>query len=187
MKSAFITSWIILSLFIIISLLTANVEFFFYAVVMIALIGLLQWSDKYVSYLSLGLWGFNIWMVLHLLGGLIVIGDHALYGQMLLPLIGEPYHILKYDQVVHAFCYFVFTILVFSVAKYGSRSYNPTVFILVSILAGMGIGSINEILEFIITIFVPDNGVGGYVNTALDIVANAVGACIAGVYLYFKN
>jgi hypothetical protein len=48
-------------------------------------------------------------------------------------------------------------------------------------LAAMGLGAVNEIIEFIAVLSVPDTNVGGYLNTALDLVFNAAGAIIAMV------
>ncbi|MBD3244565.1 MAG: hypothetical protein GF335_01075 [Candidatus Moranbacteria bacterium] len=50
---------------------------------------------------------------------------------------------------------------------------------IVIIMAGMGVGALNEIVEFIISILIKENGVGGYENTALDLIANLIGACVA--------
>jgi hypothetical protein len=46
-------------------------------------------------------------------------------------------------------------------------------------LAAMGLGAVNEIIEFIAVLSVPDTNVGGYLNTALDLCFNAAGAVIA--------
>lgn len=45
--------------------------------------------------------------------------------------------------------------------------------------------SMNEIVEFSATVLVPDTNVGGYENTAIDLVANLLGACLA--IPFFKN
>jgi hypothetical protein len=45
----------------------------------------------------------------------------------------------------------------------------------------MGLGAVNEIIEFIAVLSVPDTNVGGYYNTALDLVFNGAGAVIAMV------
>ena len=46
-------------------------------------------------------------------------------------------------------------------------------------LAAMGLGAVNEIIEFLAVLSVPETNVGGYVNTALDLVFNAGGAVSA--------
>ncbi|MGA7266168.1 MAG: hypothetical protein WBX21_00310, partial [Aestuariivirga sp.] len=46
-------------------------------------------------------------------------------------------------------------------------------------LASMGLGAVNEIVEFSAVMLVPHTNVGGYYNTALDLVFNALGAIFA--------
>jgi hypothetical protein len=43
----------------------------------------------------------------------------------------------------------------------------------------MGLGAVNEIIEFVAVLSVPDTNVGGYLNTALDLIFNALGAIVA--------
>jgi hypothetical protein len=52
-----------------------------------------------------------------------------------------------------------------------------------SCLAGMGLGALNEMLEFFVVLTIPDTNVGGYVNTGWDLVFNALGAAIAVVLI----
>ena len=46
---------------------------------------------------------------------------------------------------------------------------------------------INELLEFIATVLVPETGVGGYVNTSLDLVSDLIGAILAMVIIRLKK
>ena len=48
----------------------------------------------------------------------------------------------------------------------------------------MGLGAMNEIIEFIAVLLIPETNVGGYENTGWDLVSNAVGAVIAALLLY---
>ena len=50
---------------------------------------------------------------------------------------------------------------------------------LVLVMAGLGFGAFNEILEFLVMCAVPKAGVGGYVNTSLDLCSNMIGAIMA--------
>ena len=43
----------------------------------------------------------------------------------------------------------------------------------------MGLGALNEIVEFTAVLTVPNTNVGGYYNTALDLVFNGAGAACA--------
>ncbi len=47
----------------------------------------------------------------------------------------------------------------------------------------MGLGALNESVEFIATITIPETNVGGCLNTGWDLVANAVGATLAAVVI----
>jgi hypothetical protein len=45
----------------------------------------------------------------------------------------------------------------------------------------MGLGALNEIIEFSAVMLVPNTNVGGYYNTALDLAFNGLGAVTATV------
>ena len=55
------------------------------------------------------------------------------------------------------------------------------------VMAGFGIGALNEMIEFIATVLVPETGVGGFINTSLDLVADFVGAVLAIIYIRIKK
>jgi len=48
-------------------------------------------------------------------------------------------------------------------------------------------GALNEILEFIVSIAVPQSGVGGYMNTSLDLCADLIGAVLGLLYIYWRE
>lgn len=50
-------------------------------------------------------------------------------------------------------------------------------------LAGLGIGAINETVEFLTTTAHQGAHVGGYTNTGWDLVANTIGIAIATMVL----
>jgi hypothetical protein len=45
----------------------------------------------------------------------------------------------------------------------------------------MGIGALNEVVEFAIALNVEASNVGGYLNTGRDLVANMLGAAVAAL------
>jgi hypothetical protein len=47
----------------------------------------------------------------------------------------------------------------------------------------MGLGAMNELVEFAATLLVPETNVGGYFNTGWDLVSNLVGVVIAAVLI----
>ena len=46
---------------------------------------------------------------------------------------------------------------------------------------GLGVGAINEMIEFLITLLPGDSNVGGFSNTGWDLVANTAGAATAAL------
>ena len=182
MKKAIIAGYILIVLFVLLSLIRQNYEFVGYSLILVPFIVLVHLTDSRFDYTQLGLWCLNAWMLSHLLGGLASIGGVRLYDFMLISLVGEPYNIFKYDQLVHMFCYFAMALLVWSVVKKtASSDASPVVIGIIVALAASGIGGINEIIEFAMVVFLNNQGVGGYHNTALDIVANFIGACIGAL------
>jgi hypothetical protein len=102
---------------------------------------------------------------------------------------GEPSGWLKYDQIVHAYGFGVATWLCWqglcgALRPLVGDTPHPTPGLMVLVAAaGMGLGALNEVVEFIATRITVTN-VGGYVNTGWDLIFNAVGASIAAAILY---
>ncbi|OVE74948.1 hypothetical protein BVX95_00805 [archaeon D22] len=182
-KRSILFSWVLLAAFIIAALIRKNYEFLFYASSLILLVLIIQISDKKFDYPKIALWGMNSWLILHLLGGMAKIGSTRLYDFMLLDIIGEPYHILKYDQFVHAYCYFFAAFFIYTLIKKEAPKMQWGLAVFLTIVASIGIGGINEIIEFMAVVLVDSNGVGGYYNTAIDLVANTIGAIFAIPFL----
>jgi hypothetical protein len=57
---------------------------------------------------------------------------------------------------------------------------------IILVMAGLGMGALNEIVEFIVSSLVPRSGVGGYINTALDLCADLVGALLGLLYIRWR-
>jgi uncharacterized membrane protein YjdF len=55
------------------------------------------------------------------------------------------------------------------------------------VLAASSLGAVNEIIEFLAVILLGSEGVGGYTNTAIDLVANLLGAIVGTVYMYRRQ
>ena len=45
--------------------------------------------------------------------------------------------------------------------------------------ASMGIGGLNEVIEFFLTLTLPETNIGGYINTGWDLVSNLAGVVVA--------
>ena len=168
-------------------LASLNYEFLIYVGVIIFFLCLIGISLKKVDYTLGSLVGLTVWSSLHLAGGGITIGEGRLYDLMLIRL-SETYPIFRYDQVVHIWGFGTSTLVVFFLlaGKLKKPAENPIALGIVLVMAGLGMGALNEILEFAVTIWVPQSGVGGYLNTSLDLCANLIGAILALVNIRLR-
>jgi len=114
----------------------------------------------------------------HLAGGLVGVGHDVLYNASL----GGP--AFRYDHPVHAAGVFLgaLAIWVLLVAPAVGSAQRRTG-IAMSVLGGLGLGALNETIEFLTTVAHAGAHVGGYANTGWDLVCNVIGAVAAGVVL----
>ncbi len=184
LKSPYLLSFILAGLLLVLSLALQNNEFLLYAVTVIALVTVIYKTDQYFAFPRLGLWLFNLWLILHILGGLASYRDTRFYDLILVDLVGAPYHVLKYDQFVHFYCYVVIAMLMWRVVQKIARpDANRTVICVVNVLAASSLGALNEVIEFSAVVLLDSDGVGGYTNTAIDLVANLLGAIVGTFYM----
>jgi putative membrane protein len=168
----------------IVYLIKANYEFVIYIVVAGLALWLVIFGDKHLNFHPIAVGGFSLWVFFHMIGGSLSINGIRLYDSIIIPLIGEPYNILKYDQAIHIFCYMVIALLLYGVAKSYFKKENWFTFLIV-VLAATGIGALNEIFELFAVIVAGSTGVGGYFNNALDLIFNLIGSII-GVFIAKK-
>ena len=158
-----------------------NFEFIVYIATMVGLIALVALSLRKAEYPAPMLWALSVWGLLHMAGGGVPVAGSVLYNLHLVPLVEtEQYFILKYDQVVHAYGFGVTAWLLHHLLTRHFPDTRGTATALVfPALGAMGLGAVNEIIEFSAVLLVPDTNVGGYYNTALDLCFNALGAVVA--------
>ncbi len=187
-KLPYLLGFCLAGLLVLLTLFLRNYEFLLYAITATVLVTILYRTDRYFGFEAIGLWLFNVWLILHSLGGLASWKGTRFYDIVLVDLVGEPYDILRYDQFVHVFCYVVMAILMWSVVRKISRAdANPATVCVVTILAASSIGALNEVIEFAAVIVTGTTGVGGYTNTALDLVANLLGAILGTLYMDYRH
>ena len=171
---------------IIYNLSLGNLEFLGYGLVIGLLYFILLKADKYYNFSTSSIWLFSIWVFTHFLGGNLYVKETRLYDLILINILGDPFYILKYDQLIHAYTYFVIGILVYQMMSKHFQKGHKKSLILFAILASCGVGLLNEILEFSMVVFADAaDAVGDYYNTALDLVFNLIGAII-GVWFISK-
>jgi len=161
-----------------------NYEFLLYIGVIVVFFVLILFTNERVRYTNGILWGLTLWGLLHMCGGGIPVGDKVLYGQMLIPL-SDTYPVFRFDQLVHIIGFGVATLLIYHLLKPLLRPdlKQWTALSIVVVMAGLGVGALNEVVEFLAVVLVPETGVGGYENTALDLVADLIGAVLALAYI----
>ena len=164
-----------------------NYEFIIYVGVIVLLLCLIGGSIRKVDYTLGSLVGLTVWSTLHLAGGSITIGAGRLYDVMLIRL-SETYPVWRYDQLVHIWGFGASTLVVFSLLRSSLKRplEHPVALGIVLVMAGLGMGALNEILEFAVTICVPQSGVGGYMNTSLDLCADLIGAILGLLYIRLR-
>lgn len=186
-----------------------NLEFVFYIAVMTILIASVALIHARIGLSSGLLWALSIWGALHMAGGLVSVPAHwptdgefrVLYSWWIVPRevvqAGEAGGWLKFDQLIHAYGFGVATWLSWqalcgAVGQAGaaggaSPRLRPTPGLMVLIAAaGMGLGALNEVVEFVATRITVTN-VGGYVNTGWDLVYNGLGAGVAAAIIYARG
>ncbi|MGI8683988.1 MAG: hypothetical protein ACR2MO_02610, partial [Acidimicrobiales bacterium] len=94
------------------------------------------------------LWALAVWGLVHMAGGIIPLGgDRVLYNARFGP------DLFRYDRFVHAFGFGSATLACGKVLRHwlpdGRFDLTPTGIV---VLAGMGVGGINEIAEFVATL-----------------------------------
>ena len=170
-----------------------NTEFLMYAVVMLIFIAIVYALHRCIRFSPLALWLLAVWGLLHMCGGTIPVDPSltdayraaatdadrptaaVLYSMRVHP------DLPKYDQIIHAFGFFSATIACFQalLSLLSAPRTIPTA--IAAALMGIGLGAINEVIEFIAVLSMPETNVGGYTNTAWDLVANTIGATLAAI------
>lgn len=162
-----------------------NAEFIIYTVVVALAAALVVYIDaRRVRIPAWILWCLSVWGLAHMLGGNLPLtrsdGEPiVLYSLWLIPFNATEGY-LKYDQVIHVFGFFttacLCAVLLQPLLRQEKRAaVGPYA---LSAFASMGLGALNEVVEFGAVLALPDTNVGGYINTGWDLVCNTVGAAI---------
>ncbi|MDA0787307.1 MAG: DUF2238 domain-containing protein [Proteobacteria bacterium] len=164
---------------------TGNSEFLWYIVTLLILVTLVGAGQRKAAFPTAILWALSLWGLVHMAGGGVPVGDSVLYAHVVVPVfISGDIMLLRYDQIVHFYGFGVTAWLLWYLLRKHFPVMDQTRSIYVfAALGSMGLGAVNEMIEFAAVVMFPQTNVGGYVNTALDLVFNAVGAVFAMIVL----
>ena len=144
-----------------------------YPLTVVAAVAGIAAIDKRVGLSRTALVGLWLWGLGHIAGGMVGLeGTRVLYNAELL-------YPLHFDNVVHFIGFGAAGLTAWEAFRV--RLPAPwMVFVMVSLL-GQGVGAVNEVVEYIIAKTVEDSNIGGFDNTGRDLIANLLGAGVAGV------
>ena len=165
-------------------------EFVMYVFVMVVLLVPVLTLHRNVGLHPLALWGLSLWGLAHMSGGLMPVPESW-------PIKGESYVLynwwiipehLKYDQLIHAYGFALTTWICWQALRRACAlrgiDVQPTLGLLtLCAAAGMGFGALNEVIEFLATLTIPETNVGGYENTGWDLVSNLTGCIVAALLI----
>ncbi len=158
-----------------------NYEFISYVGVLtffLILIGLMHLRFHFTTGV---LTGMSIWGLLHMSGGSLIVNGSVLYKYQI-------FSFLRFDQFVHLWGFGFATLLAYYVLRpYLNKERNIIAISVLLVFIGMGIGALNEIIEFVAVLTFTKTGVGGYYNNMWDMVFNTFGAIIAVLYINLKR
>ena len=180
---------IYLPVFAILAANRGNYEFVLYAAVVLVLAVWILVKQRAVRFDLLTLWGLTIWGLLHMAGGNCYVAGEKLYELQLIRITPPPCEVLRYDHVVHLFGFGVATLVCYHLLEpyLRERMARDWGLIALVVLMGTGVGAVNEILEFVAVLLVPETGVGGYENTMLDLVFNLIGGVAAAAWIAHRR
>ena len=162
---------------------TGNREFLWYVITLLILVALVGVGQRKAAFPSAILWSLSLWGFVHMAGGGVPVGDSVLYAHVVLPIFqaGEVVF-LRYDQLVHFYGFAITAWLLWHLLRrhFPEMDGSTSIYVFAA-LGSMGLGAVNEMIEFAAVVMFPQTNVGGYVNTALDLVFNAGGATAAMV------
>jgi hypothetical protein len=126
--------------------------------------------------------GIVIAAVLHLGGGLVNVGHNVLYNASIGPFskaLGT--HYFQYDHLAHAYVSFIVAFTCWTLlAAPQEATHHRRDLVILAVGTALGLGALNEVVEFLATLAHHGAHVGGYFNTGWDLICNLIGAAGAG-------
>lgn len=170
-----------------IALSQGNAEFVFYTVAMVFYIAGVLWLDARIGLSTLAFWLLATWGLLHMAGGIVPIPASVTDGEKnVLYALRLAEWLPRYDQIVHTFGFFSATVTCAEALRAAIKTRLSVGLAIGCALMGMGLGAVNEIVEFVAVLSMPKTGVGGYMNTGWDLVCNGLGSVCGAVLSWWR-
>ena len=163
-------------------------EFLLYLSVIVILLAILLKTLDRSKLDNLALWLLSIWGLLHMVGGGVKINGTTVYAMRLIPIfqgaVSELY-VLKMDQVIHFYGFFVAAFVLYQGLSTMIKNKKSKAGIFYAWAGSMGLGALNEVIEFIALLSITYTGVGGVYNMGLDLMFNCAGALVGSLFGYY--
>lgn len=180
-------TWVYTAIFSLNALVRGNVEFIYYTAVMVTSISLILFINRRMHFYPVVLMSLSLLGLLHLLGGNIMLGDTRLYDFFFIP------DVFRYDNLMHMLGSAIMVLLAHALLspvlpdEFENRNRGGY-YVVLLVLVGMGLGAINEIIEFFaVLVFDVGKQVGDYTNTLLDLVFNTIGSLMMAAYIVYAK
>ena len=164
--------------------MTGVKEFTLYLAVLLGLVAFVIWTLPRTKLPTWALWCLSVLGLLHALGGGVIVNGDVLYNLVLIPILDNGVNgitIWRFDQLVHPYGTAIAAIITYFFIARAAKL--PRIWmVVIAALAAMGLGALNEVIEFITKLTIPNTEVGGYSNTAIDLCANAIGALAGSAF-----
>ncbi|MBN2420831.1 hypothetical protein JXB27_00975 [Candidatus Woesearchaeota archaeon] len=169
-----------LVIFLITAIIIGNKEFVYYDLVILPLVLFVFFVHRRIQMHMLVTSLLYVIFIMHAAGGVMHIAGTRLYD--------ITFGIIKFDNIVHFLGSFVTLLIVYGlfthyVNRKGKRFNEFYLFILL-VLCSAGVGTLIEMVELIgVVFFDASEGVGNYMNNAIDLFVNLLGAIAAGIFV----
>ncbi|NCO11326.1 hypothetical protein GW924_01835 [Candidatus Pacearchaeota archaeon] len=179
-KKWWILSGVIVLIIVEIVLFVFNLtELVYYNSLLLIVMVLIFFLHRIFQLPEIYVFGLIVVGLLNLTGGLVFVEGIRLYDFY--------FGFVKLDMVIHAIGSFMAALIIYHIISTKFKKANKEVLLLLAALSAMGVGALFEVLELGGYIFLENNGVGDYLNNALDLFLNLVGILIASLWISFRK
>ncbi len=145
----------------------------YYVPITVVLVGVMAWIHRSVHFSMAVLWGLAAVAIGNVAGGVLLIDGAPLYQ---LQVLGP----IQFDKVFHAVATGVGAWAALEALRsWGVPHTSAAVFLAVMVASGGG--ALVELVEYVGSILIENDSVGGYANNMQDLIANTTGALVGAV------